>query len=139
MQNCPPEGTYSVCERVTVGGSGYTYVRGMVEENSEHHEVDKTERPLVQALGKDTASILFNFEYKLRKLQEKNVPYASVNRYLRNSLKDEDFGMFNLRDSMTFARNEPEKTYADAYIALSQIPSTVSMVGLYSIVEGLPE
>jgi hypothetical protein len=135
---------------VTVGGAGYTYVRGLSEQKvqqpqtlqSESHSNSKMEpsaRIAVQAMGKDTASILINFEYKLRQLQTKNIPYSSINRYLRASLKDEDIGMFNLRDSMTFARGEPEKTYADAYLALSQIPSTISMIGLYSIVDGLPE
>ena len=138
MKQCPPIGTFSVCERVIVEGSGYTYVRGQVED-SEPALMLTSERHKVEALSKDTPSIMLNLEARLRKLQAKGFPYSSVNRYFRASLKDEQVGLFDLKDALTYARGEPEKTYTDAYIALAQVPSTISMSWLYSVVEGMPE
>lgn len=87
---------------------------------------------------KNTASIVINFEAKLRRAQEKGIPYSSINQYLRATLKEDQIGLFDLRELMTYGRGEPDKTYSDAYIALRQIPSSIDMSGLYNVVDGLP-
>jgi hypothetical protein len=139
MKNCPSDESFTVCERVNVSGqNGYTYIRGqsqpMVQATGHH-----VERHQVQTMGKDTASILFNLEFKLRELQAKGIPYSTVNRYFRAVLKDEQYGMFDLKQSLTYERNDPQKTYQDAYTALTLIPSTLDMSWLYAIVEGIPK
>ena len=130
MENCPAEG-FSFCERVEVGGAGYTHVRGLEDEK-------QPERFKTEVMLKNSASIVLNFEAKLRKMQGKGVPYVSVNQYLRSTLKEDQIGLFDLRELMTYGRGEPEKTYADAYTALRQIPGSIDMTGLYNVVDGLP-
>jgi hypothetical protein len=139
MNSCPPHGSYSVCERVTVGGAGYTYVRGQVADKIETSAVKPYDRLKVEALGKDTPSILLNLEVRLRRLQEKGIPYSTINRYFRAALNDDQIGLFNLKEMLTYGRGEPEKGYSDAFTALSQIPSSINMSWLYSIVDGMPE
>lgn len=138
MKNCPPEGSFSVCERVSVGTSGYTYVRGNVETRPVLESTPK-ERFSVETLGKDMGSILLNFEVKLRSLELKGVPYATLNRYFKTAMSDDQYGMFDLKALLTYERTDPVKTYADAYLALSQIPGTISMTWLYSVVDGIPK
>jgi hypothetical protein len=87
---------------------------------------------------KNTASIVINLEAKLRKAQEKGIPYASLNQYFRSVLKNDQVGLFDLKNLLTYGRGEPEKTYSDAYIALRQIPGTIELSGLYDVVDGLP-
>lgn len=137
MKNCPSEG-FSVCERVQVGGSGYTLVRGLQDEGQSNPVGNQPERFETKAMLKNTASIVINFEAKLRRAQEKGIPYSSINQYLRATLKEDQIGLFDLRELMTYGRGEPDKTYSDAYIALRQIPSSIDMSGLFTVVDGLP-
>jgi hypothetical protein len=123
---------------VEVKGGFYTHVRGLPEGSSPEVAAPAPERLETQAMLKNTASIVINFEAKLREAQAKGIPYASINQYLRATLSADQVGLFNLRDLMTYGRGESEKTYSDAYTALRQIPGTIDMSGLYSVVEGLP-
>ena len=143
MRNCPVPGDFEVCELVTTAGQEYLKLRTrsevIVTEN-------KRQSKKTKAMRKSNAGVKLAFIARLKQLEKSGVPYSSVNEYLRTELDVNNahlnpFGMGYLVEMITYdprnGFNHQTKSYADVYLAVEQVPSSVNWRSMAEIVDGM--